>query len=168
MKKTDLTITLLPKIPLPYSRLNDKYIMAIVLDSNQYSPQKIRDINNVRIFLQVLTLSDITSHDGQYILDYFLYKDKKIPQSYNSPYSWPKQVSPGEKSWALWRNALNLVCKVKYKLKQPLQQWLVTSSSPWQTFYSPSSNRIYKKVDHHLDSTRIRVVNISRLIARHD
>lgn len=145
MKKSELIITLLLQINLLYKRINNQFIMTIVMDSKKYSPQETQDINNVRLFLQVLTLADISSHAGRYILDQFLFKNKALPASFKSPYTWHKQVSPGEKSWALWRNALARECKTKKQIKDPLKQWLSTSMSPWTTFYSPSTNRVYQK-----------------------
>ena len=45
-------------------RTHDRHIMDMVLHSNQFTPKDIRLINYCRLYLQVVTLSDITTADG--------------------------------------------------------------------------------------------------------
>jgi len=69
-----------------------------------YSASKLRLLNQCRLYLQVITLADITSADGKHIiLDVFIgcpLTDRK------STLKWPNQQRPSTTTWELWSTAL--------------------------------------------------------------
>jgi hypothetical protein len=66
-----------------------------------WKPQKIRLLNDCRLFLRVENLSEICNPDGSCLLPE-AWQGKKLP-SY-STLLWPRQERPN--SWAPWRQAL--------------------------------------------------------------
>jgi hypothetical protein len=48
---------------LPIQRVNDFYLMTVILASGQFKPKEIRLLNYCRQYLQALTVSDITTAD---------------------------------------------------------------------------------------------------------
>jgi hypothetical protein len=79
---------------------NDQYIMQPDMLS-KYTPQEQRDINLVRLHLQAITLSDISSPDGKTIRGAALHglRSTKERQRRN----WPKQPAPTKHQSKLWR-----------------------------------------------------------------
>ena len=85
-----------------------------------YSGQHLSLINRCRIYLQVITLSDITTPSVNNIL----------PQIWNSEqlasgmYTWPRQQRLSEKAWMLWRQCLRRTFLLEYTtLLRPLGKW---------------------------------------------
>jgi hypothetical protein len=48
----------------PLARCDDQYIMDMILQSNLFSPHELKFLNYCRLYLQVLTLSDIINAQG--------------------------------------------------------------------------------------------------------
>jgi hypothetical protein len=87
---------------LPLIRDNDKYIMEEFYRSGQRGQALFR-LNCCRMYLQVTTVSDITTGDGYYITQYAWMGQFDHHQT--SRYEWPRQPRPTD--WSLWRSALN-------------------------------------------------------------
>lgn len=78
------------------SRQHDKALMEFFLERKlHYSI--IDSINRCRIYLQVITISDITSADGTYILPEV--KLRKRPFGRKSTLEWPNQGQPSSLDW---------------------------------------------------------------------
>eukprot|EP00957_Ditylum_brightwellii_P126829 9668070-Ditylum_brightwellii.AAC.1 len=48
----------------PIQRINDRHIMTMVVQSNEFTPIEMKKINYCREYLGVTTLADITLADG--------------------------------------------------------------------------------------------------------
>jgi hypothetical protein len=118
-------------------RQHDNFLMEI-FQSHNFSPIQLRHLNNCRIFLQVLTLSDITSADGKYILPTALKGERTQEQT--STLHWPRQDSPTELSWDLWRLALSHI-STHSKLLRPLGPWTGNPHQTW-TWYIDSDTKV--------------------------
>ena len=81
-------------------------------------------INQCRIYLKVMFLSDIVSGDGKFIEENYILG--KLPIDRTSQWNWPFQNRPSDMAWSLWRKALHLVWKVDSACRQcypALGQW---------------------------------------------
>ena len=72
-----------------------------------YKGAALRQLNSCRLYLQVDTLSDITTADGCY-LTWFAQHGQ---QDYSQPqyHWWPMQADPGEQVWNEWQCALAVI-----------------------------------------------------------
>jgi hypothetical protein len=57
----ELDITGVP----PTQHINDSHIMDMILESEQFTATQIRRLNYCRLFLQAVTVSDLTNATGQ-------------------------------------------------------------------------------------------------------
>ena len=90
------------------SRRNDKMLMDIF--NNNATNQKILHINYCRLYLQVNTISDITTLKGDCIEEgSWTVKKKTIP----SRLQWPLQNRPTKKSIIIWQNALQKLRQIE-------------------------------------------------------
>ena len=64
-------------------------------------PELLQKLNNVRLYLKVSRLSDITTEDGQWIHEWAFYGPPAI-----SNLQWPKKRHSLEQNWKLWRNTI--------------------------------------------------------------
>ena len=90
-------------------RRNDKNIIEEVV-KNHPNPDINEFIifNNCRLYLQVHSLSDITTGNGMRITDYAIRgiqdRDRK------SSLAWPQQHHPADKYWKIWRRIIIINC----------------------------------------------------------
>ena len=87
--------------PLP-QREGDVFIME-ALENQGYSKQQLQILNRCRLYLQIMTLSDIMNGFGTGFTSMF--KCRKNHQKYNN-YKWPFQPEPTTSMRKLWRKAL--------------------------------------------------------------
>ncbi len=110
------------------SREHDSMLMDLAETLN-LSPNQMREINLCRIYLQVLTLSNISTANGQSL--------KKEAQtgvwdiSRPSKHYWPKSKWP--KQWGTWHLFLQHVSTGTI-LTQPLGRWIHTPHQQWTWF----------------------------------
>ena len=118
------------------ARLHDKFIMDIAT-SMQFKRQELVDINLVRIYLQVCTISDIATAIGGSI---HLSAWKVEPFSdRRSNLSFPCQETPTSSQRGLWRKVLrHIPCPqpstTNLCLKQPLGIWCAPSNMAWESY----------------------------------
>jgi len=67
----------------PIQCVNDAYIMDMVLASGKFKPAQIRQINYCRMYLQAVTISDISRANGME-LDLPMRRGQPSPQSSTS------------------------------------------------------------------------------------
>jgi hypothetical protein len=118
-------------------------------------------INKCRIYLRVLTLSDITSGNGKYITNDAFIGRRRLRQSHHS-YQWPNWEQPSYKEWKVWRKAIQSVFSPRWhrKLKQPLGSWLIPAAKNWEWYETMEGDKrlyqqtygsswlMYKKLGH--------------------
>jgi hypothetical protein len=100
MYQHTVTVTITDTLTIIYSGKNDRCIMD-TSTIRQYSPQQQRDINYVRLHLQALTLSDLSTPDGRQIRPQALrgYREKDQQPRQN----WPRQESITASQRRLWQ-----------------------------------------------------------------
>jgi len=85
------------------NREHDLFLMDYFVEEG-LSPKALGSLNRCRLYLQVITLVDITSADGTSIISDVFHG---IPlQDRRSKLTWPCQQWPPHKDWELWRSAL--------------------------------------------------------------
>ena len=110
-----------------------------------FKPKQLRRINACRMYLQAVTLADITNGLGTNFTNCFLCE--KDPDR-TSPYVWPQQHRPGKKSIRLWKKALRMAFpRVNNKLQQQLGNWYKKPPS-WKWWYTTGSNRLFRRCAH--------------------
>lgn len=85
----------------------DAAIMDMAIKQN-FSPQQLYMLNHCRLYLQVITISDVAMAKGTTILS-TAYKGQKDPQC-NSPLHWPTMPQPPQSYWTLWASYLGTLC----------------------------------------------------------
>ena len=107
-----------------------------------------KQLNTCQLFLQVETLSDITTADERYILGWAL---DGCPDPHRPVYhAWPTQGDPGWQAWTEWRRTLSTCfCsgQLTHGLLHSLGQWITKAPFDWQWWYSLSEERIYRCLD---------------------
>lgn len=127
----------------PLMRENDRLLMPTFLDAG-IPTHILKRINLCRLYLQVLSLADITTGGGKTI--------SQAAQSGNEftslreSYDWPMQSKPPESDWILWRAALQeSVLTPQGHLIFTLGLWLHPTPPEWQWFYAPDEERLYRR-----------------------
>ncbi len=113
--------------------------------SRHHSPLDLKLLNQCRLYLQVYSLTDITSADGKEIIPH--YKNGVLGQDRISSLQWPTQQRPGKQAWSLWQKAL-LHFKINGQLAKPLGKWTTSPHQVWHWYMDPISSILYKKTLH--------------------
>jgi hypothetical protein len=125
------------------AREGDATIIDAALTLNLTTSQ-IRQINACRIYLQVITISDISTVDGRYILPHILKGLRSKERISNL--RWPTTYRLTH--WAAWKLFLQYISSGT-KLDRNLGIWLAEPHQQWKWFYNPTENAIY----NHVNST---------------
>jgi hypothetical protein len=106
----------------PIERVHDSHIMDLIVSSNQFTEPKIRQLNYCRLYLQALTISDITKANGRFLDTDMLHG---VIQKHSSSSRWHHvtQEKPHARSWQLWKTANRIWSNDQDELHQPLQRW---------------------------------------------
>jgi hypothetical protein len=100
MSNHNLSITLTNVLSLTVTRSGDSFIM-VGEHLSRYSDIQQKDINLVRMYLQVTFLSDMAAPDGKTLLAQYLQGDR--PHPFDSTAIWPRQENPTSSQKKLWR-----------------------------------------------------------------
>ena len=111
-----------PCVPQP-QRENDQYIMDIIFRSAQFKPVEIRKLNYCRLYMNVVTLADITKPNGLN-LDPCLSKGNLSLLSSSTRWHTVNQDRPLEKEWRLWQSENAIWSNPQGHLLLPLGVWL--------------------------------------------
>jgi hypothetical protein len=84
----------------------DKFLMESFAAAG-YRGNDLRRLNECRLHLHALRLSDLCSADGIRLTDHCM--EVPLDRYRSLPYSWPRTQRPEYKHHALWRSALNKV-----------------------------------------------------------
>ena len=115
----DLDETFVP----PLQRERDFYLMDDLLSSGDFNDKQLFAVNYCRVYLQVVTLSDMAMADGT-TLDMNKRNGHWSLASSRTRLNWINQERPPEKAWGTWRRACDLWASHNGKLKRPLGCWL--------------------------------------------
>jgi len=138
-----------PWTPRP-RRINDRNIME---DALEFLPSNTNlcALNNVRLYLHVTFLSEITDASGNFIREDYLHD--MIPAT-ASTLRWPYQIAPLPENWKIWRNAiLQLYTKGSdARLAQPLTSWhqeAAFTNWTWEWRIDPNTYALYHYIQNH-------------------
>lgn len=132
MTEASALLTLSDQWTLPLDRQNDCHLMpqlvSLAATFSLSTPDLVK-FNRCRLYLQVLTLSNIVDSSGNTINTDF-WKGNKITRI--SSLSWPKQARPGPTSWTIWRRLLCRLFTIKSRSphlrpQSRLYAWLPSS-----------------------------------------
>jgi hypothetical protein len=86
-----------------------------------YTKGELRQINMCRIYLRVISVSDITDFDGTRITksSYYGTRDDTHPTTW-----WPNQQRPTKRGWCVWQRFLLSISDHNCYLLQTLGNWL--------------------------------------------
>jgi len=107
----------------PLQRVHDCYLMDAIIQSGRFNSKEICSLNYCRMYLQVLSLSDITMAGGTHLDRAMMDGDRSL-LSNSTRYHHFKQSRPPLEAWQLWRKACTLWSRKEGELYQPLGQWL--------------------------------------------
>jgi hypothetical protein len=125
-------------LPQP-SRQFDESIMDMA-ERFPISPAQKRQINLCHIYLQVISLSNITTANGGNLTPSV--QEGVRDTSRFSSLSWP--TSRHLLNWAPWNIFLNHI-STGGKLHRPLGSWLAFCQQTWSHFYNPQTDIVYQK-----------------------
>ena len=142
----DNNITIQEKVTdnVKLRRINDKFIMESIINLHCYSNADLVHINRCRLFLQVTTLSDITTAKGDEFSSsaYFCNYDNSIPHHYH----WPTQPRPYNHARRLWKQALKKAFQREgQRLHNRLGSWIDNGRHIWQWFHQPTTGRLFRR-----------------------
>jgi len=148
LNNINMTITLHhPWVPLP-RRVNDQNIMDDVI---RIMPNANTDaINNVRLYLRVFFLSEITEANGFTVLPDIL---QPSPRHSGSSVQWPRQPMPPPEAWRHWKRAIQTMylCTNSDWLINPLKEWTehVNTDWEWEWRLNPTTLELYQRSGEH-------------------
>jgi len=120
-------------------REHDHFLMAL-FQKHKPSLKIMSTLNRCRLYLQVLTLSDITTADGRSILEEAK-QGQPLPDR-RSTLLWPAQGLPPKQDWNIWRQYLGYL-EERGKLIVPLGPWLASTHQEWRYVWDPSTGIAY-------------------------
>jgi hypothetical protein len=139
---------------VPLARTNDGYLIDDFRLLSNLTADDVYNINRVRIFLQVTTLSDISDGSGMYITDDAF---AARPLSDRRPkLRWPRQPSITTlQRTNLWKTAIeSAYTSWGRRLHQPLGHWNGPPNNQiWSTTYHPASNTV-TVTNHQANTTQ--------------
>ena len=138
-------ISVLPATGQPkLRRAGDRFVMDVAKTIFR-SPSEIARVNRCRLHLQVMTVADIVTGDGERILPKAW--DGELDEERPVYYEWPHQPSPPPRDWQLWRRLLGQMAKpgAPRVLQNPLQEWTDDESGSWRWFFSRQENTLFRR-----------------------
>jgi len=102
--------------------------LALMLHFDTY---QLRCINTCRLYLKVITISDVTNAKGDRVLPHMVQGQPAIQRS--STLLWPSIPRPPKTFWQHWRILLQHL-GTDYKLSQPLGPWIAPTHYLWRWF----------------------------------
>lgn len=142
LKKIGATIEVDETGVVPLQRVNDAYIMTLIIESGRFTPSQVIFLNYCREFLQVTTIAELTTADGE-TLDRAMLLGTPDINSNTTRYHHFNQASPSKKVWNLWFKA-NMIWSNGITLRQSLGPWLIPQSQQRQQAraYFDHKNRV--------------------------
>jgi len=125
-------------------REHDSFLMDYIPE--ECDKKTSQQINRCRVFLQALTVADITTSDGKQIDRSYL--NGKINEAYSSVLTCPHKRDIHKKGWIQWEKFIRdaLCYKGTDLLKTSLGQWLNGNGhNTWNFFQHPKTNWLYEQ-----------------------
>ncbi|CAJ1938381.1 unnamed protein product [Cylindrotheca closterium] len=124
---------------------HDALLIDLFIDL-EVDQDDLLSLNWCRMFLQVATVSDITTADGRYIRQCIWngFRD----DTYRTPYNWPRTVQPRRPYWELWQRILSRALLPSHgqhhPLLQPMGHWHDHFES-WNWLWSPTVGLFHRE-----------------------
>jgi hypothetical protein len=141
--KLQLKITMVNAWLPPKPMDNDLNIMEYFI-SQKFLPKQLIRLNRCRLYLQLLSLSDMVSADGRRIMGSVLAGHKLMDR--RSKLTWPEQGTPTTSDWLLWASAFQPLHS-KTILLQPISMAAMSSHQSW-FWYIDRYQSLYQLVDN--------------------
>ena len=125
-------------------REHDDYIMDMAMASGQFTSKQIIQLNYCRLYLQVVTLSDVTHLNGAYLADWAIQGIVTPREGSIAKHLVIEQARPDAPAWKQWKK----LCKILSDrlLHEPLGLWLFGSAKLhriWDQYLDWSDNSLY-------------------------
>jgi hypothetical protein len=124
-----------PSIPPP--RESDQVLMEL-FQSLDLSRQTVFSLNQCRVFLESIFLSDITTADGRYLED-FVFRPGGRARS--SSFKFPREV-PSRDDWDRWFDFWYSFTTTGDKLEVPLGNWINHTHRIWKWYYRAATDNL--------------------------
>jgi hypothetical protein len=134
-----LNVTYVPALQRNY----DTFIMDHVLQSQLFTAQQIRRINYCRLFLQVVTVSNMTNASGNRLFNGMLSGDTKDILS-ETMWHYTHQGRPNSNTWKLWHQAC-AIFSTNGVLHDLLDEWLLPAAQQrqrWPHYFDPITETV--------------------------
>ena len=151
MYQHNVTVTLTDMLKVELRGKTDTCIMNPALLTH-YTPIQQKDINLVRLYLQVITLSDMTTSDGVDVCSDMLNGVRRPGQHIRSK-TWPRQEAPTAPQKRLWRKYITSnYLRYGTKWKNCLQPYNADRTRRPPPEYLPQSPTHYPTLRSHIKS----------------
>jgi hypothetical protein len=127
-------------------RMHDKFIMDKFIKAGFHGKQ-LKQLNECRMYLHAVTLSDISTADGLEItLGAWngIQEDRGVSQC-----QWPRiQTALPTAQWKQWRTAIDKVFMLYGTLRvlqEPLLDWNNDGPNYWKWYFCPAEDKLYSK-----------------------
>jgi hypothetical protein len=114
-----LDVSFVPEI----QRVNNSFIMDHVLERGDFTHKEVRKINYCRLYLQAITVSDISNATGNTLMPGITYGEYTLWSGVTHHHK-TNQAKPDNSTWRLWSRAMSLIADSNENLHIPLRQWI--------------------------------------------
>jgi hypothetical protein len=147
-----LDTTFVPEI----QRVNDTHIMDHVLEQGLFSKREISRINYCRLYLQAVTVRDISLASGTSLAP-GIRNGHPTLWSGVTRYLKTNQACPNAATWKIWSRTMDLLATPDDMLYVTLRQWMVPPSRQrclWPVYYDPRKDSLYFRRWHTFERHR--------------
>ena len=123
-------------------RVNDRHIMNIFY-SWGYNSKDLYLLNLCRLYLNVITVADISNFEGSHIDNDIMICKKARKRKL----IWPNQIYPPLRSRRLWTQAIKRLCVDTNQLVSPLGRWTTDSHQIWDVTIEHPSRTLFVTKD---------------------
>ena len=136
-----------PALPWKLARLEDRFLMDEFVKFG-FKGGELKQLNEVRLSLSVLRLSDITTGEGNELLQ-AAYQGESFTDNYAVlEFHWSKPPVPPKAWLTTWKAALRTCFlspnRPDLKLRLPLGTWCTTTPDNYPWVWSPSQDRVFR------------------------
>ena len=130
-------------LPKP-QRLGDTFIMEELIRSRQFDDKTLISCNRCRVFMEVITLSDIATGDGRRLQPDCIGVSRNVPRC--NKWEWPTE-KPTRTDKSRWKEALRYFTTGNYTLRAAyrLGPWIREPHKPVNWRYDPPTNLLYRR-----------------------
>jgi len=130
-------------------RVNDNGLMATFISAG-YRSDKLRTLNECRMYLRVITISDVVDGDGTHLCPMAI--EGQRDEGKTSKFKWPSTKKTNISAWYVWKDALKqtlCISSTHTKLLTTLGVWANTAHHEWHWHHHEGTGYLYHKVDKH-------------------